>query len=224
MTIEPIPTALREAVGRDLEPVRPLQPPWRRTLLVAGVAAAVLAIVLLVLEPPLRHDLANLPMWLGWGASLLELAAGILVLGLALSESVPGGAAPSSLTRLAVTAGLALQLLAAAVTWQHSQGLLPGEAWLAIGAGCMSHDAVMILPTFAVTLWLVFRAYPLRAPVAGLIGGFGAALTGDAVTRLLCPVSDLAHVLVWHTGAVLGFAALGWLAGTIWERRRLARS
>jgi hypothetical protein len=47
-------------------------------------------------------------------------------------------------------------------------------------------------------------------------------LTGDAVTHLLCPISDLTHVLVWHTGAVLGFAVLGWLAGTIWERRRLA--
>jgi hypothetical protein len=222
MTIEPMPAALREAVSRDLGPVRRLQPPWRRTVLVAGVAAAVLATVLLVLERPLRQDLATLPLWLSWGASLLQLAAGIVVIGLALREAVPGGAAPRGAVRAVALAAFALQMATGVATWLYSPGTPPRPGWLAAGAGCLSHDAAMILPAFAVTLWLVFRALPLRAPAAGLLGGGGAALTGDAVTHLLCPMSDLAHVLVWHTGAVLGFAGLGFLLGTIWERRRTA--
>ena len=223
MTIEPMPAALREAVSRDLRPVRPLQPPWRRTVLVAGVAATVLAIALLVPGHSLRQDLTSLPLWLSWGASLFELAAGIAVIGLALREAVPGGAAPRGAVRTVALAAFALQIVIGVATWRYGPGTPPGPGWLAAGAGCLSHDAAMILPGFAVTLWLVFRALPLRAPAAGLLGGCGAALTGDAVTHLLCPVSDLAHVLVWHTGAVLGFAGLGWLIGTLWDRRLLLR-
>lgn len=223
MTIEPIPAALRAAVGRDLEPVRPLHPPWRRTVLVAGVATAVFATVLLIPGLRLRQDLANLPLWLSWGASLVELAAGIAVIGLALREAVPGGAAPRGAVRAVAFAAFALQIVIGVATWLYGPGTPPGAGWLAAGAGCLGHDAALILPCFAVTLWLVFRALPLRAPAAGLLGGCGAALTGDAVTHLLCPVSDLAHLLVWHTGAVLGFTVLGWLIGTLWERRRIAR-
>ena len=177
MTIEPMPAALREAVSRDLGPVRPLHPPWRRTALVAGVAAAVIATVMLAPGHSLRQDLASLPLWLSWGASLLELAAGIAVIGLALREAVPGGAAPRGAVRTVALAAFALQLIIGVATWLYGPGTPPGPGWLTAGAGCLSHDAAMILPGFAVTLWLVFRALPLRAPAAGLLGGCGAALT-----------------------------------------------
>ena len=41
-------------------------------------------------------------------------------------------------------------------------------------------------------------------------------MTGDAIIHLLCPVSSLEHVLVWHSGAIIGFAGLGWATGIIW--------
>jgi hypothetical protein len=69
----------------------------------------------------------------------------------------------------------------------------------------------------AVTLWLVFRALPLRPSVAGLLGGAGAAVTADALTHVLCPMSDLRHVLVWHTGAMVVLMLLGWAIGRAWE-------
>ena len=78
----------------------------------------------------------------------------------------------------------------------------------------------MALPALAVTLWLVFRALPLRPSIAGLLGGAGAAVTADALTHVLCPMSDLRHVLVWHTGALIGLMFIGWLAGKLWERKR----
>jgi hypothetical protein len=33
-------------------------------------------------------------------------------------------------------------------------------------------------------------------------------------------MSDLRHVLVWHTGAIIGFMAAGWFMGTLWSRAR----
>ena len=217
MSSEEMPRSLREAVAADLEPVRPIRPTWRRTLLVAAVATAVLAAMLLT--GTLRPDLAVLPGWLSWGATLVELAVAMLIVGLALREAVPGAAVPTATIRAAAALGLVLQVLVGVATWVASPGMAPGPAWFAKGATCLSHDTALILPTFAVTMWLVFRAVPMRAPVAGLLGGLGAALAGDAVTHLLCPLSDLRHVLAWHTGAILGFAAVGWLVGTLWSRR-----
>jgi hypothetical protein len=218
MTTDLLPDALREAVGRELRPVRPLSPAWQRTLVVATVATAVAAIAIGTIA--LRFDLGQIPLWLSWGCSTLELFVGVVIVGLALREAVPGGAVPRGAVWTAVATGLVLQLVVGLATWMHSPGMPAGSGWLSVGVGCMTHDAVRVLPIFVVTAWLVFRALPLRAPVAGLLGGAGAALAGDAITHLLCPMSDMRHVLVWHTGAILGFMAMGWAVGHVWQRIR----
>ena len=84
----------------------------------------------------------------------------------------------------------------------------------------MACDAAMALPAALVTFWLLLRALPTRAPLAGLLGGAGAGASADGLLHLICPMSDLHHVLVWHTGAVVLLAVGGFLAGTLWERRR----
>jgi hypothetical protein len=220
MTTDLIPKTLQEAVGQNLQPVRPLHPAWRRTLVVATVTAFVLATVLLVLKLQLRSDLAEIPMWLSWGSSFLELIAGVFLVGLALREAIPGAGIPAGGARAALGAGLGFQVLVAVATWMHSQGMLMGDDWIAQSIVCLKRDSTMVLPIFVVTMWLVFRALPLRAPIAGILGGAGSAITGDAITHLLCPMSDLRHVLVWHSGAILGFMLLGWMVGTIWQRIR----
>jgi hypothetical protein len=219
MNTDLMPDALRDAVEGDLHPVKPLHPAWQRTLVVAAVATVAIAAVVLALKIHLRSDLDMLPVWLSWGATVLELAVGIMVVGLALRESVPGGAVPSGTVRIAVATGVALQILVGIITFIHSAGMPMGSDWLTKTIGCLIHDTLLVLPIFAVTLWLVFRALPMRAPVAGLLGGAGAAITGDAITHLICPMSDLRHVLIWHTGALFIFMALGWLAGVVWARR-----
>ena len=220
MNSDLMPGALRERIAGDLQPVRPLHPAWQRTLLVAVVATFVLAGTLFGLKMQLRSDLDMLPVWPGWGCTFLELLVGVLIVGLALREAVPGSAPPVGMVRTAVATGLTIQILVGIATWMHSPGMPMGTDWFAKSVGCLTHDTALILPTFIVTLWLVFRALPVRAPVAGLLGGVGAAITGDAITHLLCPMSDLRHVLVWHTGAIFGFMALGWVAGVLWERLR----
>jgi hypothetical protein len=125
---------------------------------------------------------------------------------------------------LGIGTAVLMQTLVGIATWMHSTGmpLVKGHG-LSAGITCTTHDVAMALPALLVTLWLVFRALPLRPSIAGLLGGAGAAVTADAVTHILCPMSDLRHVLVWHTGALIGLMLIGWLAGKLWERKRFGR-
>jgi hypothetical protein len=217
----PLPDAVRRAVGTDLAPVRPLAAPWQRAALAAAVA--VLAAAIGLLTSPLRIDLAQLPMWLGWGASLVELCVGVGLVSVGLRESIPGAGLSSGATAATLVSAMALQVGVGLVTWRLSPAVADPASPLAAGVGCLTHESALALPTFVVALWLVFRALPLRAPTAGLLGGAGAAMTADAVLHLLCPVADLGHILLWHTGTIVAFAAAGWLTGLVWERVRWRR-
>ena len=217
MSLNSIPNDLREAIESNIQPVHPLHPAWMRTILAVAILAVVLAFVLA--KASLRTDIDQLPLWLSWGCSVLQLVLGVLLIGLALREAIPGEGIPGGAIRMAAATALAVQILVGVATSIYSPVAMPGSG-IAPGIGCFKHEIVMALPTFVVTLWLVFRALPLRAPTAGLLGGAGATVGSDAVIHLLCPMSNLSHVLVWHTGAVILFMALGWTAGAIWERIR----
>jgi len=218
MSLESVPKGLRQAIERDLEPVRPLHPAWMRTLVAVAVMVVVLAFTLA--SASLRSDLDQIPMWLSWGCSTLQLALAVMLIGMSLRESVPGAGVPVGAVRTAAVTALTMQILVGVATSIYSPAVpMPGSDFTA-GVGCLKHEFFLALPTFVATLWLVFRALPLRAPTAGLLGGAGAAVASDAVLHLMCPMSDLLHVLVWHTGAVLIFMAVGWLIGLAWERAR----
>lgn len=219
MSSQRLPDELRHRIESDIEPVRPLPPSWRRALVVAAVAVAAFAAMVTFFR--LRPDLHQLPVWLSWGCALVQLGVGVLLAGLALRESVPGAGVSSGAVIGALVLGLAVQVLVGFATWMWSGQPPAGE--LGIGVKCMRSDLALAIPIFVVALWLVFRALPLRAPVAGALGGTGAALASDAASHMRCPMSDLQHLLVWHTGAVLVMAAAGWLIGWVWGRLRWRR-
>ncbi len=216
MNARPIPESLRRAVSADLAPVRPLRPLWMRAAAVAAVCVLLLGVGLAGLK--LRGDLRELPMWLGWGGALLQLTVGVLLAGLALREAVPGRAIPSGAVLAAVGFGLSFQLAVGVLTWLASPGPVFTWAGSAAGVACMRHDIAFALPAVALTLWLVFRALPLRPAVAGLLAGAGTGIAADAIGHLLCPMSDLRHVVVWHSGAILVVALAGSLAGLLLGR------
>lgn len=218
MTTDQPPDTLRELLGDEPGAVRPLAPIWQRLVAVAVVFAVVAAASLLVSE--LRFDIGAIPMWLSWGCSLLELLVGVIVIGLALREAIPGAAVPLGTVTTVVGAALVLQVCVGVATWLHTPGAPFSPDWLTTGVVCLKHDSTMVLPVLVVTLWLVYRALPLRAPIAGLLGGTGAALAGDSLIHLLCPMSDLRHVLAWHSGAIVVFMLFGWAAGRLYERLR----
>jgi hypothetical protein len=216
-----LPETLRRTVSDDLAPVRPLPPAWMRTLYAVAVAAVGLAVVVTAFKLSLRPDMEQLPMWLSWGCTALQLVVGVVLVGMALREAVPGSGVPAGAVTLAVITGVVMQILVGIATWMHTPGmpLLKGHG-LKAGLTCSTHDAALALPALAITLWLVFRALPMRPSIAGLLGGTGAAVTADAINHILCPMSDLRHVLVWHTGMIFGLMLVGWFAGKLWDRKR----
>jgi len=218
VSLSPVPEALRRAVEAEMRPVRPLSPVWRRTLTVAAIAAAAVAAALATYS--LRDDLGVIPQWLGWGSSAMQFLIGVVLIGLALREAVPGRAVPPGAAAGALVLGFAFQLAVSVATWVASPG--PAFSWAGFTGGvvCMRNEITFALPALIVTLWLVVRALPLRPAMAGAFGGTGAGLVADGINHLLCPMSDLRHVVAWHTGAVLLLALAGWLAGALWERAR----
>jgi hypothetical protein len=214
-----LPEALRQAIEHDPSPVQPLSPVWRRTVNALAVASVVFAIAVAFFG--LRSDIQIIPGWLSWGCSILEIGAAALLIGLALRESVPGRSVPLSIAVAALSAAVVYQLAVGFVTWRFSPDEVPWAADpLGHGISCMANDAALAVPTFLITLLLIFRAYPMRAWMAGLLGGVGAAIAADAITHLRCPVSDIRHVFLWHTGAVILFGLVGAFIGWLWSRRK----
>ncbi|MFV2073345.1 MAG: NrsF family protein [Thermoanaerobaculales bacterium] len=221
MNAETIPESLRRAIAEDFQPVEPLPPAWKRTLVVAAVMAVGFSIALVAFKFSLRPDMPQIPLWLSWGCTILQLLVGVLLVGMALREAVPGSAVPTGAAALAIGTAVLMQILVGVATWMHSPGVPMGDGAVMMGVTCATHDMTIALPALLTTLWLVFRALPIRPSMAGLLGGAGAAVTADGITHLLCPMSDLRHVLVWHTGALLGLMLVGWTVGRLWEWRKL---
>lgn len=218
MSAPPVPEELMKAITDDLQPVTPLAPVWRRTLWALAVSALVFAVTVFAFG--VRSDIQDIPAWLGWGSSVIEFLSAALLLGLALRASVPGRSVPVSSAIAALTASVLYQLAVGYITFRFSPGIPWQDHPFAHGMGCMTSDTMLAVPTLVITLFLIIRAYPTQAWMAGLLGGAGAAIASDAITHLRCPISDMRHVLLWHTGAVVLISAIGALAGYFWGRFR----
>lgn len=216
-----LPDKVRRLVGDDLAAVRPLAPIWSRATLVIAGTAILFGIGVTVFA--LRPDLGQLPMWLGWGCTLAQLTIGSVLLLLALREAIPGAATPAGVVSVTLASGFLLQIAVGFATWRVSIGVPFHAAPPANQMMCMRNDLLMALPVLVATLWLVFRALPLRAPLAGMVGAVGCGLAADAVNHLRCGMSDPRHVLLWHTGAIVLLAVTGWLIGSLWHRLRWPR-
>ncbi|MCG6964571.1 MAG: DUF1109 domain-containing protein [Acidobacteria bacterium] len=210
-----LPAALRDAISSDLKPVRPLSPVWRRALIVGAMAVVVMIVV--VSTTQLRADLASLSILVGWGAAFLELFIGIVLIGLSLRESVPGLALSPGAIAAALGLGAAVNIIIVFATWAGSSAANAYTEPFMEGVVCSRAETLFGVPALIVTLILVARALPLRPHVVGLLAGCGAGMIGDGINHLLCPISTLRHVLVWHSGVIVLLALLGWGAGLGWE-------
>lgn len=219
MTTESSFERLRDEVASDLEPVRSLRPAWSSALVAIPVAIFLLSFVLVVYG--IRNDAGELGFWPLWGpaAAMVAVAYGILVL--ALTQRAPE--ASTSWMGFVLLPALAVLLQIGTAYWtQRFAAAPPPVAWDR-QAVCFGRIAFLGLPPVLLALWLLSRGLPLRPRVAGLSGGLAGGLLSEAVYRLHCGLSHPAHVVPWHTGAVLVLALAGLLAGLGWERRRLQR-
>src|SRR5262245_52321129 len=170
---------LRSAIAADLAPVRPLAPPFRRALTVLPLALLLLVSAPLVFE---FRDLTPLGWSWSWGASVTQSIVGMMIVGLALREAVPGRGS----SRAAIVAGAAsaafLFLVVTVGAWSASPVTLL-RYWWQIGAICLACSAISALPAVVLTAVLIVRAFPLQPAKTGAIAGFGAGLLADAGWR-----------------------------------------
>jgi len=201
------PGDLRERVARDLRPVKPLRSPSVRALILAPLAAAI------VFAVPAMHffrsDMAALGVLRGWGFSYAQAVAGVVIVALALRESIPGRALSRAVLAWTIAAGLALPAIVLVMTSStFDLGPAPGHA-LTEGIGCFRASAGAALPALLFAALLVARAFPLRPGIAGALYGLGCGLIADAGLRLFCEYTAPPHVAFAHGGAILGAMFVG---------------
>ena len=211
-----VPAELRARLVADYRPVRRLRSPWARALWLLP-----LAIVALIAAPAafdVRPE-ANLG-WLGvWGLSIAQSLIGVLVIGAALRESIPG----RDWSRAAIALWLSIPVVAIVaitmVSWEASPVSLRAGWWL-VGGICFAGSAATALPVVALSSILASRAYPTRPLIAGSLLGLGAGLTADAGWRIFCHFSEPAHVLSAHLAAVILSTTIGAMAAVRYSRLR----
>jgi hypothetical protein len=207
--------ALRSKIAADLTPVRPLASPLQRTL-----AVVPFAVLLLIAAPFVFNfrDLTSLGFTWSWGASIVQMIAGLAVIALTLQQAVPGREWSARALAAAIVAVLVLFTLVTLASWAASPVDL-GRRWWTIGAICALSSATSALPVVVLAVALVVRAYPLRPLATGAMAGFGAGVIADAGWRLFCHYSEPAHVFAAHFGGVLLASAMGAiLVRALWRR------
>ncbi len=210
-----VPASLLSAVRRDLRPVRPLAAPLRRALALLPIGLA-----LLVGVPAVwgwRANFSALGLAAAWGLSGAQTLAGLLIVGAALREAVPGRELSARYIAATLGAAAALFVGSTLVTYQLAPVVQP-SVWVRGAWECFWMEAVSSLPVFAATVWLASRALPSRPALAGAIHGLGAGLMTEAGVRLFCRVSTPAHVLLSHGGAILLLGVAGALIATLVEK------
>ena len=191
---------LRSRLRTDYQAVRPLASPMARSIWLLPLAALTIGAAPLVFD--IRGDAIRLG-WFGlWGASGLQVVAGLALIVAALREAVPGRGWNQTAAALWITLPLALVLLVTLNSWEASPGLVRGGWWL-VGVLCFGGSLASALPVVALASVLAARAYPTRPALAGALLGLGAGLLADAGWRVFCHFSEPAHVLSAHAGAVL---------------------
>jgi hypothetical protein len=156
--------------------------------------------------------------WLGvWGLSIGQSLIGVLVIGAALRESIPG----RDWSRAAMAIWLAIPIVAIVaitmVSWEASPVFLRTQWWL-VGGICFAGSAATALPVVAFSSILASRAYPTRPLFAGSLLGLGAGVMADAGWRIFCHFSEPSHVLSAHLAAVIMSTLIGAMAALRYSR------
>jgi hypothetical protein len=201
------PADLRDRIARDLRPTRPLRSPYVRALALIPLAVAI------VLAVPALHvfrsDLQAIGFVKAWGFSFGQALAGVVVIGVALRESIPGRGLSRASIGATIAVGLAMPFVLLAVTASaFDVGPEPGHA-LEEGAACFRVSALSAIPALVAAAFLAARALALRPALAGALYGLGCGLIADAGLRLFCDYTVPSHVLFGHGGAILGAMAVG---------------
>jgi hypothetical protein len=211
------PKDLRDRIKADLRPTRPLRPPFVRALVLLPIAVAI------VLSVPglrfFRSDMAAIGFLKAWGFSFGQALAGLVIVGVALRESIPGRGLSRGAVIATIAVGLAIPFALLGVTASaFDVGPEPGRA-LEEGLGCFRVSAISAIPALVAAAFLAARALPLRPALAGALYGLGCGLIADAGLRLFCEYTVPTHVLFGHGGGIIAAMVVGAAIAKVVQRR-----
>ena len=201
------PPDLRDRIARDLRPARPLRPPYVRAMVLVPIAVAI------VLSVPglrfFRSDMQAIGFLKAWGFSFGQALAGLIIVGVALRESIPGRGLSRRAVAATIAIGLAIPFALLAVTASAFDiGPAAGRDFEE-GVGCFRVSAISAIPALIAAAFLAARAFPMRSGLAGALYGLGCGLIADAGLRLFCEYTVPSHVLFGHGGAILAAMVFG---------------
>lgn len=181
----------------DLEPVKRIWSPetnlafWlAMELLVFGLTAAV------ALRPDITAQLAK-PLFLL--EMTLLVAAGGLSAAMALLAAVPGRE-PS---RGAVLLALALVGASVAAIYQEMPSAARTLASAPWGMTCALETIGFAVVPWLALLYFARQGASLVPVVSGGLAGLGAFLLAAATIRVVCPVDNFWHIMIWHLAPVI---------------------
>lgn len=209
--------ALVDGLVDDLKPVKRV---WSPAVHLGFWLAVELLVFGLVAALALRMDiLVQLQKPLFLLEFALLIAAGGLSAAMALLSAVPG----REPGRGAVTLSLVLLAASFVVLYREMPTTAHAIASAPWGMRCAFETiAIAILP-WAALLLFARRGASLVPVAAGGLAGLAAFLLASATMRVVCPVDDFWHLVLWHfTPVVLGLgtsALLGVLLLSAWREK-----
>jgi hypothetical protein len=200
--------ALVSRLAGEITPRRPLWPVSARLTLWMLIEVGILAWVI-------SHTTDNFVARLTHPAYSIEIVlfatAAIICAALALKSAIPGRILSAKEVTMAASlamAGTVVFIMAQPIATSDPLGDFARNGWRC------AVDTVLFgtLPWLGLW-WLVKRGASMSGWLSGLLAGAGALLFSFAVMRMVCPIDEPLHLLIWHLLPALTVIGLSALAG-----------
>jgi hypothetical protein len=154
-----------------------------------------------------------------WGFSIGQALAGLVIVGVALRESIPGRGLTRGAAIATFAVGLAIPfVLLMATASAYNIGPEQGKGFEE-GISCFRVSAISSIPALIAAAFLAARAFPMRPGLAGALYGLGCGLIADAGLRLFCEYTVPSHVLFGHGGGIIAAMVVGAVVAKTIQRR-----
>jgi hypothetical protein len=200
--------ALVSRLAGEIIPRRPLWPVSARLTLWMLIEVGILTWVI-------GHATNNFVARLTHPAYCIEIVlfatAAIICAALALKSAIPGRILSAKEVTMAASlamAGTVVFIMAQPIATSDPLGDFARNGWRC------AVDTVLFgtLPWLGLW-WLVKRGASMNGWLSGLLAGAGALLFSFAVMRMVCPIDEPLHLLIWHLLPALTVIGLSALAG-----------
>jgi hypothetical protein len=168
----------------------------------------------------LRRDATTRGPLVTWGASLVLVALGVLLVWIAARENTPAHRLPAPWVNAALAATWLILIAIAGWTFAASPKVLwSNVALLRAGFVCAAGGTLAGAVLVAAFAGAFRDALAARPSLTGALYGSGAGIIVNAGWRLACPISTPWHFLAAHGPAVAATALLGAVAANVIAKR-----